>query len=177
MFLTENTIPEVYQVLCASQVVLLFFYHSGFFPHISRVFPRSCLTAACALLRVTALWLRKGRETWDDIAGHWFEAGAALRQFLLSQSPPTFPSGLQTYWGFFFLPLSPLVKKIYRACPSPPSKDRACGRKAAKRCWILSGFISLHLSCQLYMGRDFLLISHNCRKESFCDLPGWFLVF
>lgn len=59
------------------------------------------------------------------------------------------PIWIAIFLFFFFLPLSPLVKKIYRVCPSSLSKDRACGKKTAKRCRILSGFISLYLSCQL----------------------------
>lgn len=145
MYLTENTIPKVCQVLCASQVLLLFFYHSFFFPTYFLGVPKvllgchPCPPQGHGALTARDLRLHCSTLIWSRCS---FETVSAIST--TSHIPVWIANFL-----FSFLLLSPLVKKIYSACPSSHSKDRACGRKTAERCWTLSGFISLHLSCQL----------------------------
>lgn len=162
---------------CMSQM-LLSFYHSRFFPHFFLSAPKVLLIwqpcppqGHCALTVIGKRDLRSHCSTliWSRCS---FEIVSAI------SATSHIPIWIANF--IFSSPFPLLSGIIYKACPSSLSKGKACGRKIVKRCWTLSRFISLHLSCQL-SGWDFLLVSHNCKKEffviylinSFFFFPRW----
>lgn len=155
MLLTENTIPEVCQVLCASQVLLLFFYHSGFFPTYFSGVPKVLLgchpcppQGHCALTAKgegdprshcsTLIWSRCSFETVSAISA--------------TSHVPVWIANLL----FFFPSPSPLLsRKFTELVLHLLPKIELVEGKQQRDAESYQG--SLHLSCQLQLGRDFLL--------------------